>query len=120
ENEPFADQRGIVFQNALRAGYIGFLALDFDETIQQAGAHAQSTLDQADIFIAGAKKAFNTLVDLNACFHLWSVGYLYAEEHQSAQTSIEAAKAGEKHIWLYYSMAVCGTCFSLFVTGPQT
>jgi hypothetical protein len=35
---------------------------------------------------------------LNACFHLWGVKYLYAEEHQSAQTSVEAAKAGAKYI----------------------
>ena len=56
---------------------LAFLALDFDEAIEQVGADAQSAFDQANIFVARAKKAFNALVDLNACFHLSAKGNLH-------------------------------------------
>jgi hypothetical protein len=43
--------------------------LDFEEIIEQAGANAQATLDEANIFVASAEEAFDAFADLNACLH---------------------------------------------------
>jgi len=60
---PFADQRGVKsFQNALCLYTLGLLALISMKPTIQAGADAHPTFDQANICIAGAKKASNTLL----------------------------------------------------------
>ncbi len=73
----FADERDIVFKNALGARDVGFFALDFDETIEQVGADAQSAFRSNGYFRRSAKKAFNALIDLDACFHLSAMGNLH-------------------------------------------
>ena len=70
EDVTFADQRDVVFENALGARDVGVFALDFNDAIEQVCADAQSAFDQTDIFVAGAKEALNALVDGNACLHL--------------------------------------------------
>ncbi len=69
ENVAFADQRVIVFQDILGPGDVVRFAFDFQIVIDQLSVNAQAGFDQPDIFVAGAKQAFDASVNTHAGFH---------------------------------------------------
>src|SRR6185437_1684307 len=66
EHVPFAHQSRIIGQDLRRASHALLLALDFERIGQQASAHMQGVLNQADIFVASPEQGFNAAGDLYA------------------------------------------------------
>ncbi len=63
-----------------RAADVVRLAFDFQVVVDQMGVDAQAGFDQPDVFIAGAKEAFDASADTDAGFHQVGVGYLQKGE----------------------------------------
>src|SRR6476646_2451218 len=66
-----ADQRHVLFQHVLGAGHVLGLAFQFQRIVDQVGVDPESGFNQTDVLVPGAKKAFDTATDLDACSHLF-------------------------------------------------
>ena len=78
----FSNQREIVFKDSLSAGHVFGFAFDLNSVAAKPRPDVQTGFDQANIFIASAKQAFNSAAYLYGCCHL-------AEKRQEAGRKAE-------------------------------
>src|SRR5260370_17999717 len=69
EGLAFLDERNVILQNARGADDVGFVTLDFQRIVHQAGGDLQTIFENTDVFVTGSEKGFNAASDLDAEFH---------------------------------------------------